>query len=61
MAGELKAVVGEYGTVMYREQDQPLDRAGQVQKYLAVHLRFSFDVSEQDLGIGKPKSLTTAH
>ena len=35
----------------YREQDQPLDRDGLVQKYLAVQLRFSFDVSKQDLGI----------
>ena len=40
---------------VYREQDQPLDRAGLVQKYLAVQLRFSFDVSKQDLGIGKTK------
>lgn len=39
---------------VYREQDQPLDRAGLVQKYLAVQLRFSFDVSKQDLGLGKP-------
>ncbi|MGA6828393.1 hypothetical protein ACO9S2_12350 [Nitrospira sp. NS4] len=38
---------------IYHEQDQPLDRAGLVQKYLAVQLRFSFDVSKQDLGIGK--------
>ena len=35
----------------YREQDQPLDRDGLVQKYVAVQLRFSFDVSKQDLGI----------
>ena len=35
----------------YREQDQPLDRGGLVQKYLAVQLRFSFDVSKHDLGI----------
>jgi hypothetical protein len=35
----------------YREQDQPLDRAGLVQKYFAVQLRFSFDVSKHDLGI----------
>ena len=35
----------------YREQDQPLDRSGLVQKYLAVQLRFSFDVSKQDLGL----------
>lgn len=37
----------------YREQDQPLDKSGLVQKYLAVQLRFSFDVSKQDLGIGR--------
>jgi hypothetical protein len=37
----------------YREQDQPLDRSGLVQKYLAVQLRFSFDVSKQDLGIAR--------
>jgi hypothetical protein len=45
---------------VYREQDHPLDRAGLVQKYVAVQLRFSFDVSKQGLGIGKTKSLTTA-
>lgn len=39
----------------YREQDQPLDRSGLVQKYLAVQLRFSFDVSKQDLGIARAK------
>jgi hypothetical protein len=38
---------------IYHEQDQPLDRAGLVQKYLAVQLRFSFDVSKQDLGLGR--------
>ena len=36
---------------VYHEQDQPLDRAGLVQKYLALQLRFSFDISKQDLGI----------
>ncbi len=40
---------------VYHEQDQPLDRAGLVQKYLALQLRFSFDISKQDLGIGLPK------
>ncbi|HSA62442.1 MAG TPA: hypothetical protein VLE03_09410 [Nitrospiraceae bacterium] len=38
----------------YSEQDMPLDRPGLIQKYLAVQLRFSFDVSKQDLGISKP-------
>ena len=28
------------------EQDQPLDRAGLIQKYLAVQLRVSFDISK---------------
>lgn len=37
---------------VYHEQDQPLDRAGLVQKYLALQLRFSFDISKHDLGIG---------
>ena len=44
---------------IYHEQDQPLDRAGLVQRYLAVQLRFSFDVSKQDLGLGKSKPITT--
>ncbi len=38
---------------VYREQDQPLDRGGLVQKYVAVQLRFSFDVSKSDLGFRK--------
>lgn len=38
---------------VYHEQDRPLDRGGLVQKYLAVQLRFSFDLSKEDLGIGK--------
>lgn len=38
---------------VYLEQDQPLDRAGLVQKYVAVQYRMSFDVSKEDLGIGK--------
>lgn len=37
---------------VYHEQDQPLDRAGLVQKYFALQLRVSFDISKQDLGIG---------
>ena len=41
---------------VYHEQDQPLDKAGLVQKYLAVQLRFSFDVSKGDLGLGRTKS-----
>lgn len=43
---------------VYQEQDQPLDKAGLVQKYFAVQLRFSFDVSKQDLGIGKAAGLS---
>lgn len=38
---------------VYVEQDQPLDRPGLVQKYVAVQYRMSFDVSKEDLGIGK--------
>ena len=38
---------------VYLEQDQPLDRAGLVQKYVAVQYRMSFDVSKGDLGIGR--------
>ena len=41
---------------VYHEQDQPLDKSGLVQKYLAVQLRFSFDVSKGDLGLGRTKS-----
>lgn len=41
---------------VYREQDQPLDRSGLVQKYIAVQLRFSFDVSKQDLGFAKARN-----
>ena len=40
---------------VYHEQDRPLDRPGLVQQYLAVQLRFSFDISKQDLGIGVAK------
>jgi hypothetical protein len=43
---------------LYMEQDQPLDRNGLVQKYFAIQLRFSFDISKQDLGFGKVKSAT---
>lgn len=38
---------------VYREQDQPLDRGGLVQRYVAVQVRFSFDVSKRDLGFGR--------
>lgn len=41
---------------VYLEQDQPLDRDGLVQKYVAVQYRMSFDVSKEDLGIGKVES-----
>jgi hypothetical protein len=34
---------------VYREQDQPLDKAGLVQKYVAVQLRYSFDVPKRFL------------
>ena len=43
---------------VYYEQDQPLDREGLIQKYLAVQLRFSFDFSKQQLGLGKTTSPT---
>ncbi len=45
---------------VYHEQDQPLDRGGLVQKYLAVQLRLSFDVSKQDLGIRKARGSASA-
>jgi len=32
---------------VYHEQDQPLDKAGLIQKYTAVQLRYSFDVSKR--------------
>jgi len=38
---------------VYYEQDQPLDRAGLIQKYLAIQFRVSFDVSKRDLGLGR--------
>jgi len=43
---------------MYYEEDHPLDRSGLIQKYLAVQLRFSFDVFKWDVGIGKILSRT---
>lgn len=45
---------------IYHEQDQPLDGGGLVQRYVAVQLRFSFDVSKQDLGLGRMKPGATA-
>jgi hypothetical protein len=41
---------------VYHEQDQPLDRTGLIQKYLAVQLRVAFDISKEDLGLGYRKS-----
>lgn len=38
---------------VYYEQDQPLDRVGLTQKYLAVQLRVSFDLSKGDVGFGR--------
>ena len=41
---------------VYREEDRPLDRDTLVQKYVAVQLRFSFDVPKRilkDFGLGK--------
>lgn len=32
---------------LYQEQDQPLDKQGLVQKYVAVQLRYSFDVPKR--------------
>ena len=46
---------------VYYEQDQPVDRSGLIQKYLAVQLRFSFEFMKHDVGIGKPTSPTTVH
>ena len=59
---EMDCIVGlalrwhETELAVYHEQDQPLDKSGLVQKYLAVQLRFSFDVSKGDLGLGRTKS-----
>ena len=44
---------------VYHEQDRPLDRGGLVQQYFALQLRFSFDISKQDLGIGRSAVLQT--
>ncbi len=44
---------------VYYEQDQPLDREGLIQKYLAVQLRYSFEFMKQDLGIGKTTAPTS--
>jgi len=32
---------------VYREQDEPLDKPGLVQQYVAVQLRYSFDVPKR--------------
>lgn len=64
---ELDWIVGlavrwrETELAVYHEQDRPLDRPGLVQQYLAVQLRFSFDISKQDLGIGLTKATTGIH
>jgi hypothetical protein len=42
---------------VYLEQDQPLDRPGLVQKYVAVQYRMSFDISKGDLGIGRVETV----
>lgn len=41
---------------VYREEDRPLDRSGLIQKYVAVQLRYSFDVPKRwarDMGLIK--------
>jgi hypothetical protein len=41
---------------VYREEDRPLDRSGLIQKYIAVQLRYSFDVPKRwarDMGLIK--------
>ncbi len=41
---------------VYREEDRPLDRSGLIQKYVAVQLRYSFDVPKRwakELGLLK--------
>jgi len=43
---------GDSELAVYHEQDQPLDRGGLVQKYLAIQFRFAFDISKEDLGWG---------
>jgi hypothetical protein len=37
----------DYEVSVYLEQDQPLDKQGLVQKYVAVQLRYSFDVPKR--------------
>lgn len=44
---------------VYHEQDQPLDRSGLVQKYLAVQLRVSFDISKDDFGLNSNDTVST--
>jgi hypothetical protein len=34
----------DYEFAVYREEDRPLDRSGLIQKYVAIQLRYSFDV-----------------
>ena len=64
---ELDAIVGlalrwrDSELAVYYEYDQPLDRSGLIQKYLAVQLRFSFEFMKQDLGIGRTASATINH
>lgn len=45
-----------YAVRYYHEHDQPLDRAGLTQKYLAAQLRFAFDISKEDLGLSHVKT-----
>lgn len=52
---ELDWIVGiavrwrEMELAFYREEDRPIDQSGLVQKYLALQLRFSFDVPKSAL------------
>ncbi len=39
----------DYELSVYREQDRPLDRAGLVQQYVAIQLRYAFDVPKKAL------------
>lgn len=39
----------DYEVSVYREEDRPVDRPGLVQKYIAVQLRFAFDVPKLHL------------
>jgi hypothetical protein len=44
----------------YREEDRPVDRQGLVQKYLALQLRFAFDVPKRMVsGLNPFKSAPT--